>query len=378
MSDYEVSGTESSSNALPVMALLAAGLYLGGLFAPMVSGGGEGSSLASGGPEAIVMYLAPLALAVVAAFAGFGGGAVAGAVAVGVTIGLAGVSTFFVLFVFRLLDTMGDFGGVSAGPGLWLLGGAVVVAFAAVFVAIGTGSRRAAGDEMSGMPVACVLGSLAFLGVPLALLLPNDGFSVFDIGDPWMEAGIVVWAIVPPMVGLLFALTRRRLAVGLAFGVALGQGGLVIAMAMGRVGGGSMLFQVFGVGREGLFNGSVVAAIVLCGLGLAQGRQSAPVAMPAAVMPAQPPPVVGQWAADPFGRHQLRFWDGTAWSDAVSTNGVVSSDPPVAAPSPPPPPVVPPPPMPGIAPPPLPGGAAPGAWWDQGDDDITLRRTPRS
>jgi hypothetical protein len=35
----------------------------------------------------------------------------------------------------------------------------------------------------------------------------------------------------------------------------------------------------------------------------------------------------GNWHPDPMGRHQLRFWDGTVWSEHVSDNGVTSIDP---------------------------------------------------
>ena len=37
----------------------------------------------------------------------------------------------------------------------------------------------------------------------------------------------------------------------------------------------------------------------------------------------------GQWAADPSGRHQYRWWDGTRWTEHVSSNGVAGIDPPV-------------------------------------------------
>ncbi|MDO8364577.1 MAG: phospholipid scramblase-related protein [Actinomycetota bacterium] len=33
------------------------------------------------------------------------------------------------------------------------------------------------------------------------------------------------------------------------------------------------------------------------------------------------------WYPDPQGRHQLRYWDGTAWTEHVSTNGVQGTDP---------------------------------------------------
>jgi hypothetical protein len=37
-----------------------------------------------------------------------------------------------------------------------------------------------------------------------------------------------------------------------------------------------------------------------------------------------PPPM---WAADPSGRHQFRYWDGTAWTESVADNGAESKDP---------------------------------------------------
>ena len=43
--------------------------------------------------------------------------------------------------------------------------------------------------------------------------------------------------------------------------------------------------------------------------------------------PENPP----RWAPDPLGRHHYRYWDGAAWTDHVSDNGIVGLDPPVAA-----------------------------------------------
>jgi hypothetical protein len=37
-----------------------------------------------------------------------------------------------------------------------------------------------------------------------------------------------------------------------------------------------------------------------------------------------------QWASDPFGRHQHRFWNGSTWTDQVASNGISATDPPVA------------------------------------------------
>jgi hypothetical protein len=54
----------------------------------------------------------------------------------------------------------------------------------------------------------------------------------------------------------------------------------------------------------------------------------------------QGPGTPANWYPDPSGRHQLRYWDGTRWTENVSNGGVVSRDDPVAspaAPAPPPP-----------------------------------------
>ena len=44
-----------------------------------------------------------------------------------------------------------------------------------------------------------------------------------------------------------------------------------------------------------------------------------------APIPASLPPPA--WATDPTGRHQLRYWDGKAWTDYVADNGQESRDP---------------------------------------------------
>jgi hypothetical protein len=47
------------------------------------------------------------------------------------------------------------------------------------------------------------------------------------------------------------------------------------------------------------------------------------------MFPVQPPAstVPATWATDPAGRHELRWWDGTAWTVHVADGGVVAQDP---------------------------------------------------
>ena len=35
----------------------------------------------------------------------------------------------------------------------------------------------------------------------------------------------------------------------------------------------------------------------------------------------------GRWAADPSGRHELRYWDGAAWTEHVQDAGTQATDP---------------------------------------------------
>jgi hypothetical protein len=60
--------------------------------------------------------------------------------------------------------------------------------------------------------------------------------------------------------------------------------------------------------------------------------------------------IAAGWLADPSGGHELRYWDGSAWSEQVSDGGVTAVDP--APPDAPPP-----------APPPPPAGG--GGWKDK-------------
>jgi hypothetical protein len=64
----------------------------------------------------------------------------------------------------------------------------------------------------------------------------------------------------------------------------------------------------------------------------APSAANSPAAHPATQPTAQPtgraaPTVPPQWSPDPSGRHQLRYWDGTAWSHHVADGGLASIDP---------------------------------------------------
>jgi len=43
--------------------------------------------------------------------------------------------------------------------------------------------------------------------------------------------------------------------------------------------------------------------------------------------PAAPPTVPAGWAPDPYGRHEMRYWDGAKWTEEVYSAGSRTIDP---------------------------------------------------
>jgi hypothetical protein len=54
-----------------------------------------------------------------------------------------------------------------------------------------------------------------------------------------------------------------------------------------------------------------------------QSQQTTPATAPST------PSVPAGWYSDPSGRYELRYWDGTAWTEHVSRSGQQYTDPPV-------------------------------------------------
>lgn len=73
---------------------------------------------------------------------------------------------------------------------------------------------------------------------------------------------------------------------------------------------------------EAALGGDVVSSGKIASPGAAAQQT----AIPPATAGAPAGSVPAAWSADPTGRHQLRYWDGSAWTTNVSDNGVVSQD----------------------------------------------------
>ena len=57
-----------------------------------------------------------------------------------------------------------------------------------------------------------------------------------------------------------------------------------------------------------------------------QGSAVAKTTSPSTPPPPPPPPTPASWRADPFGRHELRYWDGAGWTEHVSDAGIQGVD----------------------------------------------------
>ena len=313
-------GSAPAGRSAATMGLIAAVLYVLGIFLPYVSGGGDSGSLADGGSEVYAMYLLPALVGGIAAIMALQGKHIAGAVAGGVAAGMLGMTVLLLAIVFRLVDAFGEFSDISLGVGFFAHAAAVVLSLIAGFSALG-GRRGGAAVN----PAVATFAAISFVGVPFAILLPENGFSVFDIGDGLIETAMFVFALASPLLGVIGALSRSRTGLAVAAGVAIGHLGVVMSMAVQNQNEGDPLLSGFSVSHEGLYNFSLVASVILCAIGVL-GTAAATGGATAGVAGA-----ASQWAADPFGRHELRFYNGSEWTSAVSNRGVVAMDAPVAS-----------------------------------------------
>jgi hypothetical protein len=74
----------------------------------------------------------------------------------------------------------------------------------------------------------------------------------------------------------------------------------------------------------------VPAAVEPTGWGSAQTTVGTPVAPVPAPAPAPVVTTPAGWYPDPSGRFEMRYWDGSAWTEHVSRQGQQFTDPPVA------------------------------------------------
>ena len=326
-----------------VLALISAGLLALGLLTPLVGMDGvEVKPLADAGSDLVVLFGGAAAIAAIAALAGLGGSRLAAAIGAGTALGACGPALFIVILTAS--DVTGS-SGHTASVGFFAFCGAAVTALAGTVLAVSSG-RTEETSVNAGAALLVVLAGAVSLGVPLALLLPRDGFGVLDLGDGATKAAYVVWAMLAPGVAFVVGLTRTRVAVATVVGISLGHVALSVSALVERDRDLGVNFAQGNLFNETLYHVVAVVAALLAMVGLALASTSTPTAgatQPGYVVQpygySEQPAVAGwsagdvaavpagQWAADPFGRHELRWWDGLQWTESVSDRGVVSADP---------------------------------------------------
>ena len=347
-----------ASPALPVLyGLTAVGCLLSGAL-PLVSISDD--KMFDAGASAVLTILIPAALLLIAAvsakakpdMAGLGGGAA-----------LAAMSIFAVwaTLIWKLTD------GQKLGAGSYMMIVTAVLGAVAFLASLGVATSRKTSPALW---LAVLAGFAMSLG---CTLVPTDlGYDTYEYGDyvyrpTWAEwnyfgegsdqliAVSIQWLIWVPFVGLLIGAAKRG-----RFGTLLGLGSssvlawIVFATAAeidsdtyGELSGlRPTLHPVATIGAV------ATVLLVLVALGTSNTSSAGSVghfagapthpplpataavaeySTPAVARPTvQPAPNPARWAADPFGRHENRYWDGASWTKHVADAGVAGVDRPVA------------------------------------------------
>jgi Protein of unknown function (DUF2510) len=190
-----------------------------------------------------------------------------------------------------------------------------------------------------------LLGALGFSivgGIVSAVFTPGASawqklnFLGFNVVSIWHVAvlaiavGLVLALRVPFAPDAGGASTARLVLLG-----ALGLAGVIVLSALigciGALGnnaefGGLAWPEKIGEIMQFLGGGAVAAAAGLLAL-RGQSLVPAPVRTPAPpTVPTTAEPGAPGWAADPYGRHQWRYWDGNRWTDQVADGSTQSTD----------------------------------------------------
>ena len=107
---------------------------------------------------------------------------------------------------------------------------------------------------------------------------------------------------------------------GLSFGITSAVVGVVVIMGVGFV-----TAEMLRGGNQGGSTATVEPAPAPATETEPEAAAPATSADPADTTDADDAPA-GAWHPDPHGRHQMRWWDGSQWTDQVSDDGTVSTD----------------------------------------------------
>lgn len=331
----------NSKNTIAMVgfATFAAGL-IGFITMPLFDGAGSLVDFDDSLLGPVFVYLI-----VVVACAGFGfrspffGGFAAG-IAVPVTIAMAIVTVLGIV----LTQVWVGGGGVDWGPGAFM----AFVVMGGGIVAIATAQGAWRGSAAESHPAVTVLGSIASFATIAGLFAPEDdpftgrsttyadtlGFSTHaGVGFGVLFFAAVLMAV--PILGFL----RGKWGAGLLTGYI---GYIALSFAISRADDPGEFSSLGGIdeGQEfhpaaaiGFWSMAVLAVIhTVMVFSTPSSSAAAPAPRPTPGSAPANDLVPAVWAADPFARHEHRFFDGKRWTRNVSDAGVVSRDEPGFAP----------------------------------------------
>ena len=326
------------------VALLAAISLVLALWLPMLggsdAGGSDAGTLADGGGEFIAYVLLAVALMLIGIFAmprGSTGAALAG----GAGTAVGGFFGFMSAIVVSILNSLGDFGNITVGPGLVF----VCISFALCFILfwIVVARRDTTAPHVGGAHSA--LGMLSALGMSLGVMLPPSGSGLsfkdvnFNFHPGYVQAGylLLVGSIALP--GLIGFASKTAWGAVFALGGLVPTAWLVLSALSNDQKSSPFSYSLNKVHPVLLISiGLQVVALVMFRAAMnptvrATRMDAVPVAhLPVGVAPAGVAAVreqsTGRWDTDPFGRHQHRYYDGRKWTAQVSDNGLTGTDPP--------------------------------------------------
>jgi len=156
------------------------------------------------------------------------------------------------------------------------------------------------------------------------------GYHFAQPSSPWMVTNGRTYYTHPPAQTLAQSdhVSAEIVTLALALGVGVGTLDLVVrlvrrmtapGMASLSAGGILVLFSLFGLLRGLAGIGTAGLLVILSGLPM----KSTATVDPA---PSAPPSAPASWYADPTGRHDVRYWDGAAWSSHVADAGRPTTD----------------------------------------------------
>lgn len=308
----------------------AAGGFLSSV-APLVE---DGDNMLSGEPTHVILVLLPVALLILAAIAtgsspsaaGLGGGA---------ALALASWYGCVSIIGWKIIGDLGEYGG-RPGVGMYLTTATALLALVTAFAAL----RAPRGAGNSGVLVVVLLA--AFLMSLGCTLVPSE---LADRGMSWgdyngfgldkalgIATQLLIWM---PVVGALIALGKGgRFGALYALGAAHSVAWLVVAVQTEVFNADDYSNSEFIIIDSKLHPLALIGAVLVglfavVAIATSGGAPASFISAPVNSYFATPPGAMAnpaRWASDPLGRHEMRYWDGTRWTEHVADAGVSAID----------------------------------------------------